>query len=282
MGISGTLAGTALARSIKLHPKVQALLDSYGVDVRNLNGEMRPLHESLADIAKVMKTLKSPERIHLAEEIFEVRGSLAGLPLTVNAEAIDQLLFKLRSAKGEAARVAEEMDSGVYGAIKRLESALNDLKIEVGAILAESFGPWIQGFTRIFNKIREASPLFKEVLSTSLKIGAVFAILGTGANLSAKWFDGIKVLLTPLQKLNDLLTGVAKKAEQAAIEEQKRNLRATANESRRVAVEKEAAAARLGKEREVLAAKEKGTRQIVASERSSMQTGRKYPKKRKD
>lgn len=270
MGIRGSLAGTAIARSIKrfADPKVQALLDSYGVSVKNLNGELRPLHESLADIAKVMKTLKSDERIHLAEEIFEVRGSLAGLPLTVNAEAIDQLLFKLRSAKGEAARVAEEMDSGVYGAIKRLESALNDLKIEVGAIVAESFGPWIQYFTRIFNNIREASPLFKEVLTTSLKIGAVFAILGTGANLFAKWFDGIKVLLTPLQKLNDLLTGVAKKAEQAAIEEQKRNLEATANESRRVAVEKEAAAARLGKEREVLAAKEKAAKaELVASEK---------------
>jgi TP901 family phage tail tape measure protein len=270
MGIRGSLAGTAIARSIKrfADPKVQALLDSYGVSVKNLNGELRPLHESLADIAKVMKTLKSPERIHLAEEIFEVRGSLAGLPLTVNAEAIDQLLFKLRSAKGEAARVAEEMDSGVYGAIKRLESALNDLKIEVGAIVAESFGPWIQYFTRIFNNIREASPLFKEVLSTSLKIGAVFAILGTSANLFAKWFDGTKVLLTPLKKLNDLLTGVAKKAEQAAIEEQKRNLRATANESRRVAVEKEAEAARLGKEREVLAAKEKAAKaELVASEK---------------
>lgn len=270
MGIRGSLAGTAIARSIKrfADPKVQALLDSYGVSVKNLDEELRPLHESLADIAKVMKTLNSDERIHLAEEIFEVRGSLAGLPLTVNAEGIDQLLFKLRSAKGEAARVAEEMDSGVYGAIKRLESALNDLKIEVGAIVAESFGPWIQDFTKLFNKIREASPLFKEVLSTALKIGAVFAMLGTGVNLFAKWFDGIKVLLTPLKKLNDLLAGVAKKAEQAAIEEQKRNLRATANESRRVAVEKEAQAARLGKEREVLAAKEKAAKaELVASEK---------------
>ena len=54
----------------------------------------------MRDIAKVMQTMPTAEKLAFAEEIFDIRGSLAGLTLTANTDELDAMLAKLNLQKG--------------------------------------------------------------------------------------------------------------------------------------------------------------------------------------
>ncbi len=247
MGIRGALAGTALSRSVKrlADPRVKSFLRTFGIDVEDAQRNMRPLHETLADVAKVMSTLSHAERIHIAEEIFEVRGSLAGLPLSVNAAAIDEFLQQLRNCGGEAARVAKEMDSGIYGAIKRMESAFNDLYITIGKLWSFDFSDTIAKITQFVNSVNNASGAVGTLLGFVMQFGTYSLAFGVMAKGFSMWLYSAKQLVAPLLAIDRLVSGSAAAAERAAEIEKRSMLEKTALQARDIANQKRLEAERL-------------------------------------
>ena len=108
MGIKGSLAGTALRKSFSQFAKVkvQDQLRSVGVETVDANGNLRKMAEIMRDIAKAMSTMPTAEKLAFAEDIFDIRGSLAGLTLTANTDELDAMLVKLQDVEGVAAKTA--------------------------------------------------------------------------------------------------------------------------------------------------------------------------------
>lgn len=237
MGIRGSLAGTALSRAIKrfADPRVQAILNQYGISVKQLDGNMRPLHETLVDISKVMAAMPSDVRIHFAEEIFEVRGALAGLPLTVNAKGIEDLLNALRNCKDVAAATANEMEAGMYGAIKRFESAWNDVAIQIGGLSASAFQPTLDSFSNLINHITDISTGLNSLIKVLLKAGVAVMALGTGVFVFDKLAVALKTIWQPIGILEEKLTGVKKKADDLAAIRQYKAMSSVADEAEKLA-----------------------------------------------
>ena len=126
MGIKGSLAGTALRKSYSQFAsvKVQDQLKAVGVETVDANGDLRKMADIMADIGKVMATMPSADKIAFAEEIFDIRGSLAGLSLGGNIKDFEAFIAKLQDIDGTARATAKEMDDGLGGSFRQLMSAV--------------------------------------------------------------------------------------------------------------------------------------------------------------
>ena len=129
MGIKGSLAGTALRRSYSQFgdPKIQALLSGYGIRTVDSSGNLRKMRDVMVDIARVMATMPSAEKMKFVTDVFDIRGSLAGFSLGGNIEQLDAFLKKLDDVDGAARRTAETMDQGIGGKTREALSAIEGL-----------------------------------------------------------------------------------------------------------------------------------------------------------
>lgn len=180
MGIKGSLAGTALRKAYSQFAKVgvQKKLQEIGISTTDANGNLRAMPEIMADIAKHMNSLPSAERLAFAEEIFGLRGSLAGLQLGGNIDQLDEFIKRLRSVDGTAAKTAKDMDSGIGGAFRILMSALEGCQIALGKIVAEALAPYMKKITATLGKVAQWIAAHKKVVVIVLKVIAGIAAAG--------------------------------------------------------------------------------------------------------
>ena len=241
MGIRGSLAGTALGKSFKrlADPAVIDYLHTCGVEVKNLaTGEMRNMKDILVDIAKYMKTLNGMDKINFAETVFDARGSLGGGTLSVNTDQIDILIKKLSDSRGAAQATADQMDSGLGGAMRRLASAAEGINIALGEIIATSFSPVIESASSFLLAIRNLIGSQKELVSGTMGVIGAFVGFGIAVKAISMLASGIKMIFSPLSALNALVSGSAAKTAEAVAAEQQRATATEARVSREIAAEK--------------------------------------------
>ena len=186
MGIRGSIAGTALAKSYKqmADPKIQQLLrTAYGVEVTDGAGNLKNMALIWKDLGKSLSSMGNAAQIAAITEIFGDRGALGGGQLTFNASAIDEFLQKLDDASGYVDSAAERVEGGLGGAFREFDSAIEAIQIALGDALAPSlalvtrFGATaIRTFASLVSVFREAVPVLA-VLS-----GGIFA---TGVAMKA-------------------------------------------------------------------------------------------------
>lgn len=194
MGIKGSLAGTALAKSYKrlANPKVQNFLAQYNITTVDATGNLRKMRDILIDLGKVMKNMPSAEKITFAEEVFDARGSLGGSTLAVNTDGIDEFLKKLDDCEGAAARTAKEMENGIGGTFRELLSALEGVSIAVGEIISEAIMPLaksVTGMLLVFRDWIAENPLLVKSLLVvgggAIILGGALLTIGTGAKIAS-------------------------------------------------------------------------------------------------
>jgi len=180
MGIKGSLAGTALRKAYSQFAKVkvQDKLREIGIATTDANGNLRAMPEIMADIARHMNSLQTAKRLAFAEEIFDLRGSLAGLQLGGNIDQLDEFIKRLQTVDGTAARTAKDMDSGIGGAFRILMSALEGCQIALGKIVAEALAPYVKKMTATLGKAAQWIAAHKKIVVIVLKVIAGIAAAG--------------------------------------------------------------------------------------------------------
>ncbi len=151
VGIKGSLAGTALRKSFSQFAKVkvQEQLKAVGVETVDASGNLRKMADIMADIGRVMNTLPTAERIAFAEDIFDIRGSLAGLSLGGNIDQFNDFIAKLQNVDGVARKTAEEMDAGLGGSFRKLFSAVEGAMNAIGKALESTLQPLVDKLTSV-------------------------------------------------------------------------------------------------------------------------------------
>jgi TP901 family phage tail tape measure protein len=180
MGIRGSLAGTALRKAYSQFAKlpVQQKLAQFNISTVDKSGNLRDMPSVMADIARVMNTMPTAERLSFAEDIFDLRGSLAGLQLGGNIRQLEDFIRMLGSVDGKAAQTAEEMDAGIGGSTRRLMSALEGVQIAVGRILGEALAPFMEKISLMLNRLAEWAAAHKEIVITAAKVVGIAAAAG--------------------------------------------------------------------------------------------------------
>ncbi len=176
MGIKGSLAGTALRKSFSQFAKVkvQDQLRSVGVETVDANGNLRKMAEIMRDIAKAMSTMPTAEKLAFAEDIFDIRGSLAGLTLTANTDELDAMLVKLQDVEGVAADTAQKMDAGLGGAFRLLLSAVEGAMNAIADAMNSTLQPLIVKVTAVINA-------FTQWIEANRGLVTAFAVTVAGA-----------------------------------------------------------------------------------------------------
>lgn len=180
MGIKGALAGTALRKAYSqfANLKVQQKLAEFNISTTDRNGNLRAMPAIMADIAKAMATMPSARKLAFAEEIFDLRGALAGLQLGGNINQLNDFISMLQNCDGTAAKTAEEMDAGIGGAMRRFQSAVEGVQIAVGRVIGDAIAPYIDKISQMLNRLAEWAKSHREVIIMTVKVIGVVAAAG--------------------------------------------------------------------------------------------------------
>lgn len=149
-GVKGSQAGTvikAIQTRMASDAGAQATYAELGIDTRDAEGNLRKVHDVLADLGAALQNMPSGERLEKIKSVFGQYG-LSGVSLTTSD--FKELNAAIEGSTGTAARVAEAMDAGIGGAARKAKSAVEGLSIAIGDALA----PHI---TELTGAIQEAS-----------------------------------------------------------------------------------------------------------------------------
>ncbi|QXX81877.1 phage tail tape measure protein [Providencia sp. R33] len=136
-GIRGSMAGTSLraglSRMVAPVGKGQAALDKLGVSVKDASGKLRDADEILKDVGKSMRKFDQASQIRMKKDIFD-EEAMVGMGAVIDAVMngrYDALKTANMGAEGEADKNAKVKIDNLKGDLKQLESAWEDLGIEI-------------------------------------------------------------------------------------------------------------------------------------------------------
>ena len=111
--------------------------------------------EALRKINDQVKELSGAEKVRLFSDAFDLRSQEAAAVLVRDlgdaVKSVDDI-----GGSGSAAQVAERMDAGIGGTLRRAWSAVQAFLINAGRLISSIFSPFIKFFTAILGIINRA------------------------------------------------------------------------------------------------------------------------------
>ncbi|HEK1800817.1 TPA: phage tail tape measure protein [Proteus mirabilis] len=237
-GIQGSMAGTSLRAilgRLAEPPKMAAkALEELGIKTRDAKGNLRDFPELLAELDKKTAKMGNAQRAgffkHIAGE--EAFSALSVLAEQAGKGELQTLVADLKQAKGEAQKVAGTMTDNLSGDMKNLQSAWEDLGIQIFDGIDSPLRQISQSITRVISKVgvwmKETPELAKTLTMIGLAIAGIITTLGilslsiaamlgplAAAKLSLsilgiKGGSALTLLLKPIKLLGSAFLGLGK------------------------------------------------------------------------
>ena len=181
VGIQGSLAGTALRvafLNLSAPPKAAAdALADLGIEVSDLDGNLRSVPELLKDIAQATDTMGSVQRADIISSIFGKQAT-AGLTELINQAGqggLDHLIDELQTAQGTADQMAQQMSDTTHGSLKLLGSALESVAISLGSVLLPTIAAGAKVFAGMTSKLSMLAQKYPVV--TKVVVGLITSLV---------------------------------------------------------------------------------------------------------
>lgn len=181
MGIRGSVAGTALARSYRqiADPQVREYLRSLGVSVTDSSGNLRNMASVFTDVGRAISGMGSADQVAALEKIFGARGVLAGQTLSINPAGLDGFMRKLDDSAGYCERAARQMEDGLGGAFRSVQSAVEAFQIAIGeAFSADYVVTLVNGFAEFVRMAADLVEFLGPVVPAVAAVAGAFILLG--------------------------------------------------------------------------------------------------------
>lgn len=225
VGIRGSLAGTSLRKiyqSLAVQSgKTEGLsaeaiqeglrgieqLQSMGIKLIDpATGNLRSAIDVMTELSYQAKKLKSGEKINLATDVFDLRGSLGALALMNSTNEVRRFQIELTDVNNYAQETAAKIENGIGGTFRRIFSALQDLAIAIGQAVYVAFGPYLQMIPGVIENIvifiQNNQKLIATVVAITgafVALGGILFSLGIIVKIIAFAFGGlVSVLLSPV------------------------------------------------------------------------------------
>lgn len=216
-GIKASNSGTALrAGMLRLvdPPKEAATaLQQLGLSVTDSEGKMKPFSTMMTDIREKMGGLDEATKAAMASTIFGTEAS-AGWLAVVNASQkdFDKLTNSIKTCsdgEGQAAKMANTMNSTTLGAVDGMKSAFESLQITIGKSTSgiPDVIKSLTGIIQYVDKLIQTNPqIVTYALSFAALLGSI-AVLGEGTIFIA---DTIKSVNDLREAFNQVLPVVTR------------------------------------------------------------------------
>ena len=197
-----TVGATAAAVGIPLEDLTAQMmvLADRGMEASTMGTHLRKIFVELATKGisyedAMAKINTSTNKVKTATELFGKRAFAAGLILAKSGDEVKTYRGELDNATGTAKKMADIMDSGVGGAMRRLKSQAEGVAIQLGEML-------VPVFTKLLNKIKDLlgwwSGLDKETKNIIVTIGLLAAALGPVVSVIGTIAIAFAGLLSPI------------------------------------------------------------------------------------
>lgn len=177
-GIRGSMAGTSLraglSRMVAPVGKGQAALDKLGVSVKDASGKLRDADEILKDVGKSMRKFDQASQIRMKKDIFG-EEAMVGMGAVIDAVMngrYDALKTANMGAEGEADKNAKVKIDNLKGDLKQLQSAWEDLGIEIQENVDSPLRRVTQSLTGFIGKVGQWMKEHPKTMQ-ALTVGAI-------------------------------------------------------------------------------------------------------------
>ncbi|HAR6387338.1 TPA: phage tail tape measure protein [Staphylococcus pseudintermedius] len=179
-GIKGEKAGTALrtmfSNLAKPTKAMKNQMDELGISITDSQGNMLPMRDVMDQLRGKFKGLSKDQQASAAATIFG-KEAMSGALAVINASDEDykKLTKSIDNSAGASKRMADEMEGGIGGSIRRMKSAIESLAISIGDVLA----PYIK---KLAEFIADAAAKLNEMPKGTQKVvvglGLIAAAIG--------------------------------------------------------------------------------------------------------
>ncbi|HID8321575.1 TPA: phage tail tape measure protein, partial [Proteus mirabilis] len=237
-GIQASTAGTSLksifGRLAAPTSEVSKALKEINLKTTDSKGNFREFTEILVELDKKTKGMGNAQRAGLFKKLAgeEAFSSLMVLADQASTGSLQKLIAELKASKGEAQKVAGTMTDNLSGDMKNLQSAWEDLGIQIFDGIDSPLRQISQSITRVISKVgvwmKENPELAKTLTMIGLAIAGIITTLGilslsiaamlgplAAAKLSLsilgiKGGSALTLLLKPIKLLGSAFLGLGK------------------------------------------------------------------------
>ncbi|WP_405100818.1 phage tail tape measure protein [Oceanobacillus sp. FSL H7-0719] len=210
-GVKGSSAGTALRSAltnlVKPTAKMEKEMKKLGINIKDSNGEMKPLDVLLGDLRERFSKLSEDQKASSAATIFG-KEAMAGMLAVINAGEGDfnKLTKAIANSEGVAEEMADTMQNNLQGKLINLKSALEELAIK----LFDALEPALTAIVGATQKLVDwLNGLSKEAQLIVVAIGAFAAAIGPLLLVLGPLLTMLGGLMTVLPTIAPVLLGMA-------------------------------------------------------------------------
>tara|TARA_R100000734_G_scaffold13967_1_gene10325 strand:- start:3099 stop:5429 length:2331 start_codon:yes stop_codon:yes gene_type:complete len=197
-----TVGATASAVGVDLEELTAQMmvLADRGIEASTMGTHLRKIFVELSTKGisfqdAMEKINNSTNKVKTATDLFGKRAFAAGLILADNTKQTNLYQNQLKNATGTSKRMADIMDSGTNGALRRLRSAAEGLAIDIGQML-------IPILMKLVNGLQKAISFFKnldsDVKTTITTLGLMAAAIGPILTVLGSLVTAFSMLLSPV------------------------------------------------------------------------------------
>lgn len=207
VGIKGEHAGTVLrggfARLIRPMRMGQQVLDKYKIQLRDAEGKMRDFADILHDVGQA--GLTEGEKLKL----FGVEAGPAMMALMDKGrDAIKKYQEQVEKSGGRAKEVSDHMESGIGGALRRLDAAWTAVKNGFGAAVAPTVSKIADALSKLAAWFAKMPDWAKQLLALGAVLatiagsfGAIAVVLKTAAGGFMSFAGAVASVFAPMSAL---------------------------------------------------------------------------------
>lgn len=201
--VANTLASAAANSSIQLSTFATAFghagasASAVGVDIEELSAMMgvlmdngikaskagtglrkafMKLNESGVPFGETLdKLTKGTMSLNQAERLVGVTGANQLMILAKQRKRTAELTKEYKNNKGRLKEMADEMGKTTTARVKKMESAIEGLKLEFGALIADAITPLIDYITDVARKFTDLDDNTKNLI---IRVGGIMAVIG--------------------------------------------------------------------------------------------------------
>lgn len=210
-GVKGSSAGTALRSAltnlVKPTAKMEKEMKKLGINIKDSNGEMKPLDVLLGDLRGSFSKLSNDQKASSAATIFG-KEAMAGMLAVINAGEgdFDKLTNAIANSDGVAQEMADTMQNNLQGKLTNLKSALEELAIKIYDALEPALNAIVKSVQSVVDWLNGLSEGTRKTVVT---IAALVAALGPLLVVLGTVLTMIGGFMTVLPALAPLLLGLA-------------------------------------------------------------------------
>ncbi len=182
--IKGERAGTALRRTFStLAAEADRLSGVFNTPLKE-DGFFVGVPEALRRINAATKNLEGAEKLRVFKEAFQLLGMEAALVMSDSVDQVDELVNKMGKAGTTAKDVAESMDAGFGGVLRRFKSAFSGFMIRLGRLMAAVVTPIIERITKMLNHMASdevMGSIARHLESAMILVGNIISSISDGS-----------------------------------------------------------------------------------------------------